>query len=67
MSVTQATILPGVLRQCVCVTDKIKVHVHTRELSRSQNWLARPWPDPTFWHEIGFFQEDLLKNHLLCA
>ena len=33
MSVMQATICESVLRQSVCVTDKIKVHVHPKNFA----------------------------------
>ena len=40
-----------------------------RALSKNQNWPARLWTNQSFWQWklIGFFQEFLLKNHLLHA
>ena len=40
----------------------------TKAASKSLNWPAsRPWPYTHFGNEIGFFQEVLWKNHLLCV
>ena len=40
----------------------------TQAASKSLNWPAsRPWPYTHFGNEIGFFQEVLRKNHLLCV
>ena len=40
----------------------------TKAASKSLNWSAsRPWPYTHFGNEIGFFQEVLRKNHLLCV
>ena len=41
--------------------------INLRTLSRSQNWQAVPWPDPSFRQARSFFQELLLKSHLLGA
>ena len=38
---------------------------HLRALSKSQNWPEEHGWTNHFDHEIGFFQEFLLKNHLL--
>ena len=35
-----------------------------RVLSKSQNWLAGPWPDTLTMKHSNFYKEFLLKNHL---
>ena len=40
-------------------------HPWLKALSKRQNWPGRPWCTRHFGNETGFFQEVLLKNHIL--